>query len=142
MPDKPAGTDNLAPAQRRRAMQAVRDRDPAPERRLRRLIHAMGYRYRLHRRDLPGTPDMVFPRRGAVIFVHGCWWHAHRCPRGDRVPATRADYWITKRDRNRRRDQRVQRQLRSLGWRVMVVWECQLGNQARLRARVRRFLGP
>jgi DNA mismatch endonuclease (patch repair protein) len=108
---------------------------------VRRLAHALGYRFRLHVRSLPGAPDLVFPRLRKVIFVHGCFWHRHTCGRC-RIPATRRRYWLAKIDRNAARDRRVQRALRQLGWGVMVVWECQTkaANRARLRSRLQSFL--
>lgn len=122
-------------------MRRVRGQDTGPEKIVRRLAFSLGYRFRLHRRDLPGCPDIVFPGRRAVIFVHGCFWHAHTCKRGRREPKTNARYWTAKRERNRVRDRRVQRQLRRHGWRVMTVWECQLHDLIRLAARLRQFLG-
>lgn len=133
--------DNLSRDDRRRTMQRVTAKNTKPEMVVRRLTHALGYRYRLHRSDLPGKPDLVFPSRRAVIFVHGCWWHCHTCKRAQRTPKTNTQYWNEKRSRNRRRDQRVQRQLRRQGWRVMVVWECQLPQPLRLGERIQRFLG-
>lgn len=106
-------------------MASIGSVNTTPELAVRRLVHAMGYRYALHRHDLPGSPDLVLPARGAVIFVHGCFWHRHRCRRGQSVPSTRTAYWTAKFDRNVARDRRTQRQLRADGWRVGVVWECQ-----------------
>jgi DNA mismatch endonuclease (patch repair protein) len=122
-------------------MAAVKSRDTTPELIVRRLAHALGYRYRLHLRSLPGAPDLVFPRLRKVIFVSGCFWHRHTCGRC-RIPATRRSYWLAKIDRNAARDLRVQRALRRLGWGVMVVWECQTAaaKLGRLRARLRAFL--
>ncbi len=101
----------------------------------------MGYRYRLHVRDLPGSPDMAFPSRRAVVFVSGCFWHRHDCPNGRRLPKTRAEWWQAKLEGNRRRDQAQHRELRRQGWRVMVIWECQLKDIDRLAGRIKRFLG-
>ena len=106
-------------------MASIRSKDTTPELRVRSLVHTMGYRYRLHVRTLPGAPDLVFPRRRKVIFVHGCFWHRHRCKRGRPVPKTRSDYWLPKLEGNRLRDLQHRRQLRKLGWNVMIVWECQ-----------------
>jgi DNA mismatch endonuclease (patch repair protein) len=135
--------DNLTLAARSETMRRVRGQDTTPELAVRRLVYSLGYRYRLHHRSLPGCPDLVFPGRRAVIFVHGCFWHAHNCRRGQRKPKTNATYWTAKRERNRLRDQRVQRALRRQGWRVMVIWECQVKPSTldRLAGRVRRFLG-
>ena len=100
----------------------------------------MGRRYRLHRRDLPGTPDIVFPGRRLALFVHGCFWHGHDCPRGARVPKANAAYWIAKIGRNRARDDAAQTALTALGWRTDVVWECELKDIATLQARLSRDL--
>lgn len=121
-------------------MRAVKSKDTAPEMKVRRLAHALGYRFRLHRKDLPGSPDLVFPRLRKVIFVHGCFWHGHKCRRGARVPVNNHAFWLAKIVRNRARDKSTQRSLRSIGWRVLVVWECSLKNYVRQRDRVMRFL--
>lgn len=123
-------------------MRRVKATDTGPERIVRRLVHSLGYRYRLHRRDLPGCPDLVLPRYRTVIFVHGCFWHMHSCKAGRKAPKTNAEYWQAKRDRNRRRDARVRRQLRRQGWRVLTVWECQTrsGKFNKLKARIVRFM--
>lgn len=127
------------PDVRSRIMRAVGSRDTGPELTVRRLTHAMGYRYRLHRRDLPGTPDLVFPARRKVIFVHGCFWHMHSCPRG-RVPKTRQDYWLPKLERNRERDAENAARLLEMGWKALVVWECEIADLDSVRARVAAFL--
>ena len=132
--------DVMSKAARRRVMQAVKGRDTKPELVVRSLVHRMGYRFRLHRRDLPGTPDLVFPRLKAVIFVHGCFWHRHSCVNGRRVPETRRHFWLTKFAGNRQRDQRNVARLRRAGWRVLVVWECQLRRHGRGEEAVKRFL--
>ena len=106
-------------------MSCVRSTDTTPERVVRTLVHRLGYRFRLHRRDLPGCPDLVLPAHRTVIFVHGCFWHQHRCRRGRRAPQTNRAYWEAKLARNKRRDRRVRDQLRRLGWRVLIVWECE-----------------
>jgi DNA mismatch endonuclease (patch repair protein) len=103
---------------------------------VRRLLHALGYRYRLHVADLPGKPDLVFTRRGRVIFVHGCFWHQHRCSRGNRMPKTHKSYWTKKLEANRRRDRRHRAAL----WHVMTIWECQTKDVHKLAARLRQFL--
>lgn len=121
-------------------MRAVRSRDTGPEMTVRRLTHSMGYRYRLHVRALPGAPDLVFSARRAVIFVHGCFWHQHDCPRGSRIPKTRREYWLPKLRGNRERDGRHQEALAEAGWRVLVIWECQLRDESQLRCRIRTFL--
>ncbi|MEM9296112.1 MAG: very short patch repair endonuclease [Planctomycetota bacterium] len=136
--------DVFDPPTRAAVMRAVARRDTTPELIVRRALHRMGYRYRLDAADLPGRPDLVFPARRKVVFVHGCFWHAHHCPRGARIPASRTDYWRAKIDRNRRRDARVAKQLRRMGWSVAVVWECALAPRRRdaAIARLCRFLGP
>ena len=121
-------------------MQAVKSKYTGPELRVRRLIHAQGYRYRLHRKDLPGSPDLVFSGRRKVIFVHGCFWHGHNCPRGSRVPVQNCDYWVRKVARNRERDGAAVAALRELGWKSLVLWECELHDERKLTARIRRFL--
>lgn len=121
-------------------MRAVRSRDTGPEILVRQLIHRAGYRFRLHRRDLPGTPDIVFPRLGKVIFVHGCYWHGHAgCEKG-RLPRSRVEFWAAKIVANRHRDRARMRQLRAAGWRPFVVWQCQLRRPESLLRRVTRFL--
>ena len=121
-------------------MRAVLDKDTKPEMKVRRLTHAMGFRYRLHVKDLPGKPDIVFPGRKKVIFVHGCFWHQHSCPRGDRIPKTRRDYWEKKLGNNKRRDRRHRDALRRQGWKSLVVWECQLKDLDKLARRIKKFL--
>lgn len=105
-------------------MAAVRSKDTAPEIDLRRRLHAAGYRFRLHRGDLPGNPDLVLPRYRMAVFVHGCFWHGHGCSRAKR-PATNTVYWDAKRERNTARDRLAQQRLRAEGWRVAVIWTCQ-----------------
>lgn len=116
-------TDVLTPAQRRLNMSRIRGRDTKPELQLRHGLHAAGLRYRLHPPELPGRPDIVFPRHHAVILVHGCFWHGHDCHLF-RMPATRAEFWTTKIRRNQERDERTRRTLLEEGWRVLTVWEC------------------
>ena len=105
-------------------MASVRSGNTKPEWIVRRTLHAAGFRYRLHHRDLPGSPDLVLPRLRVVVFVHGCFWHGHDCRRGARIPATNTDYWRSKIARNRRRDGRSAKLLRAAGWRVHIIWEC------------------
>lgn len=106
-------------------MRAVRSKDTAPEMLVRKLLHAAGYRFRLHRKDLPGSPDLAFPGRRKVIFVHGCFWHGHQCKRGNRQPKANAEYWLAKIARNQARDQKAITALNAEGWGSMIVWECQ-----------------
>lgn len=119
-------SDTLTVEERSQQMARVVSKDTRPEMRLRRLVHGMGYRYRLHVSELPGTPDLVFPSRNAVIFMHGCFWHRHEGCCLARLPKSRRDFWEEKLEKNRRRDERDQRLLADQGWRVLVVWECQL----------------
>ena len=121
-------------------MRAVKDRNTAPELRVRRLCHKLGYRFRLHRKDLPGKPDLVFPARKKIIFVNGCFWHGHRCKRGARLPGTNLDYWRRKISRNSQRDCEISRALRKLGWDVLTVWECETRSDERLTISLRNFL--
>ena len=123
-------------------MQAVKSENTAVEMRVRRLLYAAGYRYRLYRRDLPGCPDLVFSGRRKVIFIHGCFWHGHQCTRGKRIPKTNTDYWTAKISRNRTRDTTTRERLKELGWKVSMVWECELAKDtgAAIR-RLSRFLG-
>jgi len=117
--------DRVTPEQRSRMMAAVRSKNTKPERFIRRELHSRGYRFRLHRPDLPGKPDIVFPSRKRVIFVNGCFWHGHDCSRGA-LPATRYDFWAAKIGGNKARDAENQRKLEETGWSVLVVWECDL----------------
>ena len=119
-------------------MRSVKSRDTKPELAVRRLLYRMDYRYRLHRLDLPGKPDIVFAVRRKVIFIHGCFWHGHDCARGSRVPATNTDYWVAKIGRNVARDQKSLASLADAGWAALVLWECELGED--LEERLRAFL--
>jgi DNA mismatch endonuclease, patch repair protein len=133
--------DNLRRAQRRHAMRQVRSRDTTPEVFVRRVLRSLGFGgYRLHRRELPGNPDVAWIGRKQALFVHGCFWHGHHCRRGKRRPATNSAYWSAKILRNRTRDSRARAQLRKSGWRVAVVWECELRDAARLERRLRAHL--
>jgi len=132
--------DKLTPAERSAHMARVRGVDTAPEMAVRRMVHAMGFRYRLHVPDLPGKPDLVFRRLHKIVFVHGCFWHGHSCRAGRNRPSSDQSYWITKLERNVARDQSHARKLRRAGWAVMTVWECQLKNPDRVAARLMNFL--
>lgn len=127
------------PKTRSEIMRAVKSRDTTPEMIVRRTVHAMGKRYRLHRDDLPGKPDLTFPRLRKVIFVHGCFWHGHDCKRGARQPKENAEYWLKKISRNRERDVRSQDELQAMGWDILVIWECELKDVAGLTVRLQRF---
>ena len=121
-------------------MRRVRSKDTKPEMAIRRALHRAGYRYRLHAKHLPGKPDLVFASRKAVIFVHGCWWHGHSCKRGARAARNNADYWSAKISRNIERDKATRTALKRLGWRVLIVWECEVKNP-KMMPRTTRFLG-
>lgn len=111
--------------QRSRNMAAIRSKNTAPERRVRSLLHLLGYRFRLHRSDLPGKPDIVLPKLKTVILVHGCFWHSHDCPSGRLIPKTRPKYWADKRRNTVARDRQTTEALHAAGWKVIVIWECQ-----------------
>ncbi|WP_338031172.1 very short patch repair endonuclease [Cupriavidus oxalaticus] len=136
----PEPRDPLTPQQRSERMSRIRSRDTKPEMCIRRLVHGMGYRYRLHRRGVPGTPDLVFSSRKKVIFVHGCFWHLHGCTHY-KMPQTRREFWLKKLEANVQRDQRVLLELANLGWESLVIWECELRDVASLRNRIVDFLG-
>ena len=121
-------------------MSAIRKRDTRPEWRVRRALHALGLRYRLHARDLPGTPDVVFRRQKVAVFVHGCFWHQHRGCRYLKRPKSNQDYWLPKLERNVERDRKAARQLRKAGWKVVVIWECQAEDARKLARGVKRVL--
>lgn len=131
--------DPLTPAERSERMSRIRSSDTKPEMEVRRLIHKMGYRYGLHSKDLPGHPDLVFRRRGKVIFVHGCFWHQHGC-RQYRMPKSRLEFWLPKLENNIKRDKIELEQLLKAGWETMIIWECQLKNMGEVRDRVMSFL--
>jgi len=134
--------DTLTQTERSQRMSPVRNKDTKPELVVRKLVHGMGYRYRLHRSDLPGQPDLVFAGRRKVIFVHGCFWHRHRdCPLA-RLPKSRQDFWLTKLEGNRRRDDSNRHRLKAIGWESLVVWECETTKRDKtaLRTKIRAFL--
>ena len=133
-------SDVYPPAKRSAVMRRVKGRDTVPERIVRRLIFTAGGRYRLNRADLPGKPDIVMAGRRLAIFVHGCFWHGHDCARGARVPNANRPYWTAKIARNRTRDAAARAALADAGWRVEVVWECELKDAAALDARVAGWL--
>ncbi len=123
-------------------MSLIRGRDTKPEMRVRRLVHALGYRYRLHRRNLPGRPDLVFGPRRKVIFVHGCFWHRHQSPlcKLARLPKSRQDFWLPKLEANQMRDERNKGKLINLGWDVLEIWECETGDIEKLQNSIKGFL--
>lgn len=122
-------------------MRRVKGRDTSPEMKVRRLLTRLGARYRLHRKDLPGNPDVVLPGRKLAIFVHGCFWHGHDCARGARVPKQNRDYWLAKVARNVARDEASQAALAKAGWRVETIWECGMKDEAALTDRLAALLG-
>ena len=134
-------TDNVDRAKRSEIMSRIRSRDTKPEMIVRRIAHGLGFRFRLHRRDLPGSPDLVFPRYRAIIMVHGCFWHRHPGCKNASTPGTRVDFWETKLQGNVVRDRRNETALRDLGWRILVVWECETKDREAVTRRIRAFLG-
>ena len=133
-------TDVYSTEKRSAVMRRVKGKDTTPELKVRRALTALGARYRLHRKDLSGKPDIVMPGRRLAIFVHGCFWHGHDCARGARVPKQNRDYWLGKVGRNRTRDAANRAALAALGWRVETIWECDLKDEAALEARLRSVL--
>ncbi|WP_347303670.1 very short patch repair endonuclease [Croceibacterium sp. TMG7-5b_MA50] len=133
--------DTRSPEQRSRIMQSVKTAHTGPEMTARRLLHSMGYRYRLHPKELPGKPDIVFRGRKAAIFVHGCFWHGHECQKGN-APKSRLDYWGPKLAANRARDCMQVEKLEAMGWRVLTIWQCEIKDEDELRGRLHDFLGP
>jgi DNA mismatch endonuclease (patch repair protein) len=134
--------DVFTPEQRSAVMRAVPGKNSSAELRVRRLLTRMGLRYRLHRKDLPGSPDVAFGPRKVALFVHGCFWHGHDCPRGARAPKTNAAYWSAKIGRNRVRDAAAQAALIARGWSPLIVWECELKDEAALAQRLEALLPP
>jgi len=131
-------TDVHTPEQRSRNMAAIRDRNTKPEMRVRLLLHSLGFRFRLHRKDLPGKPDIILPKYRTAVFVHGCFWHCHACRWGAVTPKTRPEFWEEKRGGNVTRDQANKEALEATGWRVLTVWEC----ETRQPNALLRALGP
>lgn len=134
--------DTLTPEQRSERMSRVRGKDTKPEILVRRLVHGMGYRYRLHRNNLPGKPDLVFGPRKKVIFIHGCYWHRHEGCKLARLPKSRLDFWLPKLEGNKARDETKQRELSAMGWKYLVIWECEIQthNLSLLKNKIRMFL--
>ncbi len=128
------------PAVRSATMRAVKSRDTTPERKVRALLRPLAPGYRLHRKDIPGKPDIAWPGRKRALFVHGCFWHGHDCARGARAPKSNADYWQAKIARNRARDEANMTTLAQQGWRALIVWECELKNEAALREKLAAFV--
>jgi DNA mismatch endonuclease (patch repair protein) len=132
--------DVLTPEQRSYNMSRIRSKNTSPEMFVRRLVHGMGFRYRLHSKHLPGRPDLVFASKRRVIFVHGCYWHMHDCRWGRVMPATNAVFWREKRKANVERDRKNMERLTADGWKVLVVWECSVRDTPSVRNTIRRFL--
>jgi DNA mismatch endonuclease (patch repair protein) len=133
-------SDTFTAEQRSTCMAAIRGKNTTPERVVRSALHKLGYRFALHRLDLPGKPDIVMPARRSIVLVHGCYWHMHSCKRGRSTPRTNAEFWKAKRSKNRARDKRVLGSLRRSGWRVLVIWECQTRDKRALHLRLAEFL--
>jgi DNA mismatch endonuclease (patch repair protein) len=134
--------DRMTAAQRSYCMSRIRDRDTKPELIVRSMVHAMGYRFQLQRKDIEGRPDLALIGGRKLIFVHGCFWHRHHCRWGQVEPKTNAAFWRDKREANAARDARVVRRLRRQGWGVLTAWECELRDPGKLRGRLERFLAP
>ncbi len=133
-------TDVHTPLQRSKNMAAIKSKNTSPELRVRSCLHRMGFRFSLHRRELPGRPDIVLRTRKKVIFVHGCFWHMHTCRHGRVKPASNAAFWHKKRSGNVERDRRNQRELRKLGWGVLTIWECSISDEDKLKSKLAKFL--
>ncbi len=131
--------DRITKEQRSRNMARVKNKNTAPELKVRKILHRLGFRFRLHRSDLPGNPDIVLPRHHKIIFVHGCFWHGHSCPRGKR-PSTKQDFWNHKLDSNIKRDKTNQKKLKELGWKVLVLWECAVKDTQKLEEKILDFM--
>ncbi|MFC8304855.1 very short patch repair endonuclease [Specibacter sp. NPDC057265] len=134
--------DSMTPKQRSRTMSRIRGKDTKPEMLVRRMLFAAGYRYRLHAKDLPGTPDVVFRGRRRAVFVNGCFWHSHHCPGGTRKPGTNAEFWEAKRARTIERDREAIARLADLGWTSITVWECELRDPGAVARTLADALGP
>lgn len=126
--------------ERSEIMRRVRSADTTPELIVRKIAHSLGFRYRLHKKDLPGKPDLVFSRKRKVIFVHGCFWHGHKCTRGNRLPKENREYWTNKINTNRKRDKRNVEELSIEGWSVLIIWECETKDWYALTQRITEFL--
>jgi DNA mismatch endonuclease (patch repair protein) len=121
-------------------MARIRKTDTKPEMLVRKMVHRMGFRYRLHQSNLPGNPDIVLARHHKVILVHGCFWHRHHCANGQKLPISKPEYWRPKLERNRQRDKTNTARLKELGWNVLVVWECEIAKRQQIVKKLRRFL--
>jgi DNA mismatch endonuclease Vsr len=134
--------DTLTKAQRSERMSRIRSKDTRPELAVRQALFGLGYRYQLHRKDLPGKPDIVFPSRKKAVFVHGCFWHAHEGCKVANLPKSRTEFWQAKFQRNIERDKLNKHALRQMGWTTLTVWECEIKHPDRLLRRVKGYLGP
>ena len=132
--------DNLTHPQRHLCMSHNKGKNTSPEMLIRRLVYSLGYRYRLHKKNLPGCPDLVFLSRKKVIFVNGCYWHRHKCKKGYSMPKTKHAFWQSKFSKTIKRDKRKYKDLKKLGWKMLVVWECQLKNIETVKAKIVNFL--
>jgi len=132
--------DVFEPEKRSEIMRRVKSGGTQPEMRVRRMLHVMGYRYRLHRKGLPGCPDIVLPRHQKIVMVHGCFWHGHDCPAGRKKPKTNEQYWAEKLTKNRLRDAANLAKLEAMGWHVLVIWECETRNHADLANQLAEFM--
>jgi len=133
--------DHVNSNRRSEIMRKIHGKNTAPELQVRKLVFSLGYRYRLHNKLLPGTPDLVFAGKKKIIFVHGCFWHLHpNCPKA-RIPKSRIEYWEPKLEENRKRDEKALAQLDALGWKVLVIWQCELRNLEHLEKKIVEFLG-
>lgn len=134
--------DTLTEAQRSERMSRIRSKNTAPELAVRQALFALGYRYQLHRKDLPGKPDLVFPSRKKIVFVHGCFWHAHGGCKVANLPKSRTEFWQAKFQRNIERDKVNEKALRRMGWSTLTVWECEISRNDGYLRKVRGYLGP
>lgn len=135
--------DSVSTQRRSEIMSHIRAKDMVPEMAVRKLVHAKGYRYRIHRKDLPGNPDLVFPSRKKVIFVHGCFWHQHesRSCKITRTPKSNLEYWLPKLERTKRRDKENQKRLKEMGWGALIIWECEISKSIdRVATQIDKFL--
>lgn len=132
--------DNLSRKKRSETMSKVKSKNTGPERKVRKALHKMGFRFRLHVSDLPGKPDIVLPKHHSVIQVRGCFWHGHSCKRGKRKPSTNKEYWSNKISNNKIRDSKNDRKLRAMGWKVIVIWECRINNPSLFDLEMHRII--
>jgi len=132
--------NHIISASRSKNMSAIKSKNTKPEIAVRKLLHSMGYRFRLHRKDLPGSPDIVLPKYKTVIFVHGCFWHRHENCKYASTPKTRKEFWENKFKLNLRRDSEVQEKIKSIGWQSVVIWECEINNKFVLKDILKKFL--